>query len=375
MVEPRHPPDGRRARARHPLPDRDRAGRDAGAGARRAARRPRVHARALPAVLRVRLARGLCRHPLGRAGVHRLRGDRQDGARAATGGPRRRDRAGARAGDRRRPRPAPARWSAPRAPSGCSPRSRCGCARRPAPASTRGCSSPASPRAWRPSGGSRASTSRCPTWCACPTSARPQLSLMLAEQGPLKGALTRAYMGVRGVAGGCLAILGFEGSEYEVAARRGTGEGAAAPPRRQARGELPGARLAAGALRRALPARRPARPGGDGRDARDGRPVVAAAGGPRRGRHRDLEGPLAAGHPGDRDVPPLPRVRDRAPRSTTRCSPASGRGRRSPSGRRSSRRPGTRSATAARRSPTITRSAATTPAGCPGRSPPAAWRC
>ena len=47
-----------------------------------------------------------------------------------------------------------------------------------------------------------------------------ELSLMLAEQGPLKGALTRAYMGARGVAGGCLAILGFEGSEYEVAARR-----------------------------------------------------------------------------------------------------------------------------------------------------------
>ena len=46
------------------------------------------------------------------------------------------------------------------------------------------------------------------------------LSLMLAEQGALKGALTRAYMGARGVAGGCLAILGFEGSEYEVAARR-----------------------------------------------------------------------------------------------------------------------------------------------------------
>ena len=47
-----------------------------------------------------------------------------------------------------------------------------------------------------------------------------ELSLMLAEQGALKSALTRAYMGARGVAGGCLAILGFEGSEYEVAARR-----------------------------------------------------------------------------------------------------------------------------------------------------------
>jgi alkyldihydroxyacetonephosphate synthase len=48
-----------------------------------------------------------------------------------------------------------------------------------------------------------------------------QLSLMLAEQGPLRNVLTRAYMGARGVAGGCLAILGFEGSEEEVSARRG----------------------------------------------------------------------------------------------------------------------------------------------------------
>jgi len=47
-----------------------------------------------------------------------------------------------------------------------------------------------------------------------------QLSLMLAEQGPLKGTLTRAYMGLRGVSGGCLAILGFEGSEEEVSWRR-----------------------------------------------------------------------------------------------------------------------------------------------------------
>ncbi|HTR20339.1 MAG TPA: FAD-binding oxidoreductase [Gemmatimonadales bacterium] len=47
-----------------------------------------------------------------------------------------------------------------------------------------------------------------------------ELSLMLAEQGFVKSALTRAYMGARGVAGGCLAILGFEGSEVEVAFRR-----------------------------------------------------------------------------------------------------------------------------------------------------------
>ena len=48
-----------------------------------------------------------------------------------------------------------------------------------------------------------------------------QMSLMLAAQsGRLKGALTRAYLGVRGVGQGCVTILGFEGEPQEVALRR-----------------------------------------------------------------------------------------------------------------------------------------------------------
>jgi alkyldihydroxyacetonephosphate synthase len=47
-----------------------------------------------------------------------------------------------------------------------------------------------------------------------------RMSLLLAGGGTLKGALTRAYLGVRGVAHGCVAILGFEGSPGEVGPRR-----------------------------------------------------------------------------------------------------------------------------------------------------------
>ncbi len=50
--------------------------------------------------------------------------------------------------------------------------------------------------------------------------AETRMSLALAGSGGLKGRLGRAYLGLRGYAGGCVAILGFEGSEHEVAARR-----------------------------------------------------------------------------------------------------------------------------------------------------------
>jgi alkyldihydroxyacetonephosphate synthase len=46
------------------------------------------------------------------------------------------------------------------------------------------------------------------------------VSLALAGRGGAKGALGRAYVRVRGYAGGCLAILGFEGEAEEVALRR-----------------------------------------------------------------------------------------------------------------------------------------------------------
>jgi alkyldihydroxyacetonephosphate synthase len=47
-----------------------------------------------------------------------------------------------------------------------------------------------------------------------------RMSLALAGSGGAKGRLGRAYLGVRGYRGGCLAILGFEGDREEVGARR-----------------------------------------------------------------------------------------------------------------------------------------------------------
>jgi alkyldihydroxyacetonephosphate synthase len=62
---------------------------------------------------------------------------------------------------------------------------------------------------------------------AAPTVARlsdaqeTRMSLALAGSGGLKGWLGRAYLGVRGYRGGCLAILGFEGAAEEVRQRHG----------------------------------------------------------------------------------------------------------------------------------------------------------
>ncbi len=47
-----------------------------------------------------------------------------------------------------------------------------------------------------------------------------RMSLALAGSGGLKGALGRLYLGARGYRDGCIAILGFEGSEREAARRR-----------------------------------------------------------------------------------------------------------------------------------------------------------
>jgi alkyldihydroxyacetonephosphate synthase len=47
-----------------------------------------------------------------------------------------------------------------------------------------------------------------------------RMSLALAGSGGVKGRLGRAYLGVRGHANGCLAILGFEGEVEEVRERR-----------------------------------------------------------------------------------------------------------------------------------------------------------
>ena len=47
-----------------------------------------------------------------------------------------------------------------------------------------------------------------------------RMQLALAGTGGLKGRLGRAYMGARGVAGGCLSICGWEGEARDVARRR-----------------------------------------------------------------------------------------------------------------------------------------------------------
>jgi alkyldihydroxyacetonephosphate synthase len=52
-----------------------------------------------------------------------------------------------------------------------------------------------------------------------------RMSLALAGAGGLKRRVGRAYLGARGYRSGCLAILGFEGSEREAAARRGLAGG------------------------------------------------------------------------------------------------------------------------------------------------------
>jgi alkyldihydroxyacetonephosphate synthase len=46
------------------------------------------------------------------------------------------------------------------------------------------------------------------------------MSLALAGSGGAKGAIGRRYLALRGYEGGCLAIVGFEGGEWEVATRR-----------------------------------------------------------------------------------------------------------------------------------------------------------
>jgi alkyldihydroxyacetonephosphate synthase len=59
-----------------------------------------------------------------------------------------------------------------------------------------------------------------PTVARLSDEAETRMSLALAGSGGLKGRAGRAYLGVRGYGSGCLAILGFEGSERELTARR-----------------------------------------------------------------------------------------------------------------------------------------------------------
>ncbi|HEY2767798.1 MAG TPA: FAD-binding oxidoreductase [Solirubrobacteraceae bacterium] len=59
-----------------------------------------------------------------------------------------------------------------------------------------------------------------PTVARLSDESETRMSLALAGTGGLKGRLGRAYIGARGYGAGCLAILGFEGSERSVAERR-----------------------------------------------------------------------------------------------------------------------------------------------------------
>ena len=169
-------------------------------------------------------------------------------------------------------------------------------------------------------------------------------------------AATRAL----GYGEGCLLVLGWEGAEGSIGARR---RPAAALLRRAGllyAGRGPGEAWARAPLRRPAPARRPARPRRARRDARDRDELDGARGAARRGR------PRAAGRarPRRRRLPRLAPVPDGrlavlhgpGARATAPTRSASGS---APSARRA-----TRSPPRARRSRTTTRSAATTGRGC-----------
>ncbi len=81
----------------------------------------------------------------------------------------------------------------------------------------------------------------------------------------------------RAGAGGCLAIVGYEGTAEDVASRRTGGLGGAARGRRRAGGSRRRRGLGPRALPRPVPARRAARCRRDRRDARDGDVLVVAA--------------------------------------------------------------------------------------------------
>ena len=149
---PRPRPDRPRAPGRHPLADRRARRRPARARGRARARAGGPHAGPLPAVVGVRHAGRMGRHPLGRPGLDRVRQHRQAGRRAALRLAVGRDRPARPARDGGRTRGCGSCWSDPRACSESSPRPRCGCARcRTRPTTRAGCSGGSS-RAPRRSG-------------------------------------------------------------------------------------------------------------------------------------------------------------------------------------------------------------------------------
>ena len=230
----------------------------------------RAHAGPLPAVLRVRVAGRVRRDPLRRAGLDRLRALRGDGARPALAAP---------AGDIELPAlPASAAGPEPARAAGRLG----GHARRDHELSLRVRPAPAR-RVYEgaffetfaaASQALRALAQRhaAPDVARLSDEPETRMSLALAGAGGLKGRLGRAYLGLRGYRGGCLAILGFEGEPRGGRERRARALGWCARHGGLPVGSSPGRGVAGGALRGAVPARRAADPRRDGRDAGDRHP-------------------------------------------------------------------------------------------------------
>ena len=270
----------RRARARPRVADGHRAGAGMRAPAlERELARARAHARPLPAVLRVRLARRLRGDALGRAGVDRLRRDRASWC-SGCAWPRRPARSSCRRCRRAPPGPA-LRQLLVGSEGTLGVITELALRVRPAPARARlrgrllrGASRPASRRCARsPSERAR------PTWRGSPTRHETRMSLALAGSGGLKGRLGRAYL-----RRARLRRAAAWRSSASRASRGGVARGASARSQLRARARRPAGR----ALARARPgcAGRFAAPylrdelldaRRDGRDARDRHAVVEPA--------------------------------------------------------------------------------------------------
>ena len=166
-----------------------------------------------------------------------------------------------------------------------------------------------------------------------------------AWRWPGPGALGRRLLGGR-----CLLVCGWQGAHGP---RRGGAEAGAR--RRAAAGPVARARLGEVALRRAAPARRPAGPRRARRDARDGDDVEQPGAALPRGARRAARAPRRLPH-----LAPVSDGRLAVLHRARRASPTI----RSRSGQRSRPRRAGRSSTPAARSPTTTRSAATTRRTC-----------
>ena len=271
--QPRPGPHRARRRRRQALADR-RAGRGpARARGRSGARRARPDARPLPAVVGVRDGRRLGRDALRRPGLDRLRRDRQARVRPALRRAGRRHRAAGDAGDRGRPGAAPA----PGRIGGPVRRDHRGDAEGAAPAGARALRGMDVPRLRGGRGG-------VPRAGAAPRDPRRRAAVGPGRDAPVDDAVRRRLAAAPRWGAGTSARAATRAAASRSSASR---ESAATSTRagraterilRRARRAVAGhrarARVEARALRGPVPARRAARPRGDGGDARDRRAVV-----------------------------------------------------------------------------------------------------